>query len=76
MYFPISLLSRLSKGQGPLFEQTWTPSTQGCFVPSSAEIGPVQGSGEEDANVQCLQTDGKKDGRWTTGDQKSSAQVS
>ena len=26
---------------GPLFEQTWIPFTQGCFVPSLVEIGPV-----------------------------------
>ena len=26
---------------GPSFEQTWIPFTQGCFVPSLVEIGPV-----------------------------------
>ena len=31
----------LAKGRAPLFEQTWIPFTQGCFVPSLVEIGPV-----------------------------------
>ena len=26
---------------GPSFEETWIPLTQGCFVPSLVEIGPV-----------------------------------
>ena len=39
--FPISLLSPFRKGLGPSFEQTWIPNTQGCFVPSLVEIGPV-----------------------------------
>ena len=29
------------KGHGPLFKQTWIPFTQGFFVPSLVEIGPV-----------------------------------
>ena len=37
----ISLLSPLGKEQGPSFEQTSIPFTQGCFVPSLIEIGPV-----------------------------------
>ena len=28
----------LKKGQGPSFEQTWIPSTKGCFVASLIEI--------------------------------------
>ena len=28
-------------GGGPSFEQTWIPFTQGCFVPTLVEIGPV-----------------------------------
>ena len=36
-----SLLSPLEKGRGPSFEQIWFPITQGCFVPSLVEIGPV-----------------------------------
>ena len=31
----------LKKERGPSFEQTWIPFTQGCFVPSLVEIGPV-----------------------------------
>ena len=34
-------ISPLGKGRGPLFEQTWAPFTQGCFVPRLVEIGPV-----------------------------------
>ena len=39
--FNISLFSPLGNGSGPLFEQTWLPLTQGCFVPSLVEIGPL-----------------------------------
>ena len=39
--FAILLLSPLCKGRGPSFEQTWVPFTQGCFVPSLFEIGPM-----------------------------------
>ena len=39
--FTISSLSPLGKGRGPSFEQIWIPFTQGCFVPSLVEIGPV-----------------------------------
>ena len=35
------LLSPFGKGRDPSFEQTWIPFTQGCFVPSLIEIGPV-----------------------------------
>ena len=38
MNFAISSLSPLGRGRGPSFEQTWIPFTQGCFVPSLAEI--------------------------------------
>ena len=31
----------LGKRWGPLFEQSWIPFTQGCFVPSLVEIGSV-----------------------------------
>ena len=59
---------------------------------SLVEIGPVSGSGEEDENVKSLQTDGQTDRRTdrqtdrqtdgqtdrrrTTGDQKSSLELS
>ena len=39
--FTISPLSPLGEERGPAFEQTWIPSTQGCFVPSLVEIGQV-----------------------------------
>ena len=39
--FAISLLFPLGNGRGPSFEQTWTPFTRGCFVPSLVEIGLV-----------------------------------
>ena len=39
--FAISLLSPVGKGHGPSFEQTGILITQGCFVPSLVEIGPV-----------------------------------
>ena len=38
-FFAISQLSPLGKGQGPSFQQTWIPFTQGCFVPSLVENG-------------------------------------
>ena len=41
MYFRYFLVITLGKGYGPLFEQTWIPFTQGCFVRSLVEIGPV-----------------------------------
>ena len=37
--FIFSLLSPLWEGRGPSFEQTFIPSTQGCFVPSLVQIG-------------------------------------
>ena len=39
--FAILQLSPLGKGQGPSFEQTWFPFTQGCFVQSLVEICPL-----------------------------------
>ena len=35
------LLFPLWEGHGPSFEQTWISSTQGCFLSSLVEIGPV-----------------------------------
>ena len=58
------------KGLG--FEQTWFPFTQGCFVPSLVEIGPVV----LEKKMKSLQTDGQTVGRRTTGDQKSSLELS
>ena len=39
--FAISLSYPLRKGRCPLFEQIWIPITQGYFVPSFVELGPV-----------------------------------
>ena len=39
--FIIFKLSPLWEGRGPSFDQTWIPFTQGYFVPSLVEIGPV-----------------------------------
>ena len=47
----MSLLSLLKKKNGPTFEQTWSPFTQGCFVPNLVEIF-FSGSGEEDEKVK------------------------
>ena len=41
MSFLYFIISPLVKGRGPTFEQTWIHVTQGCFVPSLVEIGPV-----------------------------------
>ena len=41
MYFHHFVIISLWKGRGPSFEQIWIPFTQGCFVPSLVEIGPV-----------------------------------
>ena len=35
LYYP------LGEGRGPLFEQTWIPSIQVCFMLSLGKIGPV-----------------------------------
>ena len=39
--FTILQLSPLVRGNGPSFEQTWIPFTQGCFMPSLVKIDPV-----------------------------------
>ena len=47
--YVITLIKRIKKKTlltswesiGSSFEQTWIPFTQGCFVPSFVEIGPV-----------------------------------
>ena len=83
-FFINSQLSPLLVGRGPSFEQTWIPFNQEYFVPSLVEIGPVvlekkmkmwkvyrQMDGQTDR-----QTDGRTDRRRTTGDQKSSLELS
>ena len=81
--FAISLLTPLGKGRGPSFEQTWILITQGCFVPGLVKIGPVVLEKIKMWKVYRQtdrRTDRQKDGRRTSGDQKSllefSAQVS
>ena len=55
----------------------WIPFTQGYFVPSFVEIGPVRGFGEEDENVESLR---QRLQRWqrqrANFDQKSSLEPS
>ena len=41
LYFRYDELSPLGKEWSPLFEQTWIPLTQGCFVQSLVKIGPA-----------------------------------
>ena len=77
--FIISQLSPLWEGRGPSFEQTWMPFTQGYFVPSLVEVGPVVLEKKMKMGKVYRQTDGRTDGwtdRRTTGDQKSSPELS
>ena len=48
----------LWKGRGPSLVQPWVSFTQGCFVPSLVEFGPVV----LEKKMKSLQTD-----RWTDG---------
>ena len=48
---------------GPLFEQTWIPFTQGYFVPSLVEIGPVILEKKMKMWKVYRQTDGRTDDR-------------
>ena len=41
MYFRFLVNNIIGKGQGPSFEQTWIPFTQGWFVPGLVKIDPV-----------------------------------
>ena len=59
--FIISQLSPLWEGRGLSFVPTWFHYTEGYFVPSSVEIGPVI---LENGNVKSLQTDGQTDDGW------------
>ena len=51
--FTISYLSLLGKGQGPSFEQTWIPSTQGCICAKFSWNWPC-GSREEDFKISLM----------------------
>ena len=62
--FIISRFCPLWEGRSPLFKKkTWVPFTKGYFVPSLVEIG----LGEEEENVNRLQTDRQTDDgrRWS-----------
>ena len=41
MYFCYFVIFPLGKGRGPSFDEIWIPFTQGCFVSSLDEIGPM-----------------------------------
>ena len=73
--FAISQLSPFAKGRGPSTEQTWIPFTQGWFVPSLVEIGPLVLKKKMDMWKVYRRTDGQTH-RRTTGDQKSSLELS
>ena len=64
-----SQLSPFWEGRGPSFEQTWIPFTQGSFVPSLVEIGPVVLEKMKMWKVY-RRTDGRTD-RQTTDDRWS-----
>ena len=66
MSIEIYILAIISpwKGHGPSFEQTWIPSTQGCFVPSLVE-----------KMLKMWKVYRRTARRQTTGDQKSSLEL-
>ena len=59
---------------GSSFEQTWIPFTQGCFVPSLVEIGPVVLEKKMKMWKVYRQTDRQTDGR-TDGQTDAGRQV-
>ena len=67
--FTCSLLFPLGKGRGPSFQQTWIPFTQGCFVPSLVDIGPVVLEKKLKIGKVYRQTDGQTDGQTDDGRQ-------
>ena len=81
MYFHFFIIfSPWKKGGGHSFEQTWIPFTQEYFVPSLVEIVPVVLEKNMYMWKVYRQTDGRTDGRTdrrrTTGDLKSSLELS
>ena len=75
--FPISLLSPFRKERGPSFIQTWILITRGCFVPSLVKIGLLVLEKKSKIVKFYRRTDGQTDdGRRTTGNQKSSFELS
>ena len=77
MYFRYFVIISPWKGRGPTFEETWIPSTQGCFVPSLVEIGPVVLEKKMKLwKVYDDDDDNDNDGQRTKFDQKSSLEPS
>ena len=70
--FIISQLYPLLEGLGPSFEKTWIPFTQGYFVPSLVEIGPVV----LEKKMTMWKVYRQTYIRRMTGDQKSSLELS
>ena len=66
--FTLLLLSPRGKRRGPSFEKIWIPFTQGCFVPSLVEIGPVVLEKKKKMGKVYDNADGQR----TNCDQKSS----
>ena len=70
MYIRYFLIISPWKRAWPSFEQTWIPITQGCFVPTLVENGPVVLEKKIKMWKVYRQTDrcpGKTEGRWKTG---------
>ena len=70
MYFHYFVIISPWKRTGPSFEQTWIPFTQGYFVPSLVEIGPVVLEKKMKMWKVYRRTDGQTD-RQTTDDRWS-----
>ena len=60
----ISLLSPFWKGRNSSTEQTWIPFTQGRFVPSVVEIGPVVLEKKMQMWTFYRQMDGRRTTAW------------
>ena len=69
-FLQFCLLFPLEKRLGSSFVQTWISSTQGCFVPSLAEIGWVVVKEKMKMWKIYKQTDRRTDGK-TTNDRRS-----
>ena len=70
MYFRYLVIISPWRRAGRSFEQTWIPFTQGCFVPSLVEIGPVVLKKKMKMWKVYRRTDRQKD-RQTTDDRWS-----
>ena len=76
IFFTPLLISPLGKEHGPSYEETFIPFTQGCFVPSLVEIGPVVLEKKKmwkvyNINDEDYEVHTNKE-QWTNRDQKSS----